>query len=156
MKTIISDFLRDKINLEEFINVVSTNTLSINEETFDILNNYENIDKSSIAFLILYYIGKCKFSKENDFIFFLDSILDETDNDFSKDVIYIKKDVNEVIFRIDQVYFIINSSSLPTNIVLPKELQNNNHFCLNCNHELYFGESLHLDSFEFYLIECNI
>ena len=69
MKTIISDFLRDKIDLEEFINVVSTNTLSINEETFDILNNYENIDKSSIAFLILYYIGKCKFSKENDFIF---------------------------------------------------------------------------------------
>ena len=89
-------------------------------------------------------------------ILFLDSILDETDNDFSKDVIYIKKDVNEVIFRIDQVYFIINSSSLPTNITLPKELQNNNHFCLNCNHELYFGESLHLDSFEFYLIECNI
>ena len=83
-------------------------------------------------------------------------LLNLADNDFSKDVIYIKKDVNEVIFRIDQVYFIINSSSLPTNITLPKELQNNNHFCLNCNHELYFGESLHLDSFEFYLIECNI
>lgn len=153
MIELITSLLDNKITLESFINFIKNNHYDFNEDALcNLLDNNQNEEQSSIVYLLLYFVYKYSFFHQNDFLMFLDSIKYETDNDFSKDIIYIYNKENIAIFKIDHIYFIINNNDENININLPHDLQNDYQFCINCNHELYFGKTLMLESFEFYLI----
>lgn len=152
MEQLITDLMNNKITLKTFVKDFK-NTSNLNEEkVFNILNSYKDEDRSAIVLLILYYIFKFKFSFQNPFISFLNSIEDETDNDFNKEYLLHYLECNVAIFQIDHLYFIINNTEDEISITLPSNLQNDYQFCVNCNHDLYFEEQLQLESYEFYII----
>lgn len=153
METLIKEFLGGKINISNFINFMNCNNYTFDEERIiSLLNKEDDEEKTSIIYLILYFIYKHKFKNSNPFIDFLDSIKDETDNDFAKDIVYCYLNENVAIFKIDHIYFIINNNDDSITVDLPEDIQDDYQFCVNCNHELYFGKTLHLESYEFYLI----
>lgn len=152
MKALVNNFLEEKINLKTFITLIINNEFISDKSIYKVLDSHPNTDKSSITYLVLYYLKNYTFSQSNDFICFLESIRDEVDNDFNCCVIYHTLDDDIAIFIIDHVYFIINNNKVPTNIILPNELQNKYSFCVNCNHELFFEDKLLLDAYEFYII----
>lgn len=152
MEKLINDLMSNKITLTEFIYDCKKINKLCEESVIKTLDSYRDEDHSAIVYLILYYIYKHKFTSSNPFISFLDSIEDEIDIDYSKEVKYHYIDGNQVVFQIDHLYFIINNSSKALYITLPNELQSDYLFCVNCNHELYFEEKLLLESYEFYIL----
>ena len=77
---------------------------------------------------------------------------DEIDNDFSQEIKFHHLVDNIIIFQIDHLYFIINNSIERIKVNLPNSLQNDYRFCVNCNHEIYFKDTLLLEPYEFYII----
>lgn len=161
MLELIKDFIDLKYDAETFISLIIKNDINkFNpKKIVDLLDYCDNIDQSSIIYLLLYFIKKIKFENiEHDFVDFLESIEYEADNDFNKEIEWVLKEKNFLIFSIDNVYFLINNSNRSTKLTLPKEMQNEELFCLNCNHELLFEETLNLEPYEFYLVlkkACN-
>lgn len=153
MNELIIEFMENKITLSDFVeklNIQSHNI--IDEEIHYLLNSYKDEDRSSLVYLILYFIYKHQFKDKTPFISFLDSIKDNTANNFNSEIIYHYLIDNVVIFQIDHLYFIVNNNLDPITVELPKDIQNGYQFCVNCNHELYFGEILILEPYEFYVI----
>lgn len=152
MEKLINDLMSNNITLSMFLKE-SVKIKEINEELiFKTLDTFEDEDRSAIVFLVLYYICKHHFTKTNPFISFLNSIEDETDNDFTKEYEFHYVEGNIIIFQIDHLYFIVNNSSDPVSVTLPSVLQNDYQFCVNCNHDLYFDEQLLVEPYEFYII----
>lgn len=153
MEALLKEFLNNRVNIKEFINLLINNKYKVNEnEIISLLDKENDEEKTSIVYLILYFIYRHQFVSSNPFLDFLDSIKSETENDFTKEIIYCYLHDNVAIFKIDHIYFIINNNDDSITVDLPTDIQNDYQFCVNCNHELYFGKTLHLESYEFYLI----
>jgi hypothetical protein len=152
MNKLLSKILATNINLSEFVNKLSGVSSMNEEDLHQLLESYHNEDQISIIYLCLYYIYKYNFLVEKPFIMFLNSIKDEIDNDFTKELKFHYQLNNVIIFQIDHLYFIVNYSDDSIKVTLPNNIQNDYQFCVNCNHELYFKEQLLLEPYEFYII----
>ena len=155
MLQLIIQLADSKINIETFVNLLINNEYkTIDEvEISKYLDSLDNEDKSTIIFLILYFIGKLKFDSITNYTTeFFNSILDEIDNDLNDEVIWHLKNKEVLVFSINDVYFLINNNSDSFKLDLPNEIKEKTLFCLNCNHELYFDKSISLEPFEFYIL----
>ena len=152
MNKLLVELLSNNIKLSEFVEKLPNSSSILESDIHNLLDSYNDEDRTAIAYLCLYYISKINFKIKKPFIMFLDSIEDEIDNDFSQEIKFHHLVDNIIIFQIDHLYFIINNSIERIKVNLPNSLQNDYRFCVNCNHEIYFEDALLLEPYEFYIV----
>ena len=91
---------------------------------------------------------------DNMFLSFIRSLFNDYD-DFKDEAILTINNLNYEIYKLKDIYLIINTSDVDLSVNVPKELENTKCFCINCNDEIEIESIVDIYPYGFMLIKKN-
>lgn len=157
----VNQFFTQQIDLWDLVDEISYfDTISPTEVTtaFHLLEENES-DRAMLASVLFWTLPNSPFqtltNSKNSFFKFLLSLVDANSDFFKQKILWYLTNNNALIFEKGDFLFVMNNEEENVSLELPIEFQNQDLYCLNCNEEMHFGDTISVPNCTFYIFEIN-